>query len=825
MSFVCNVCGLIKPNKTALDKHMLKWHRYAKNAKYACDAPGCGVTYDKYRSYQTHRRLKHPPSDIPLADQNTSDLGFQNLSDEEDECLSSSELTSIIGHFLLQIRADDKLSDKASENLAKHLEKFTADFGGIIKKNVVERLENAGETSAAALVSSPDFSDVFSPANVFQPFRTVYLQDKYFRENFRMVEPLEIKLGKRWVKRKVKGVYKMKKEDCVGYVVPLLSSLSALLKMPDVANNVLHRRQPIDDLLRDIHDGTYCQNDLVLSDPSSLKILAYCDEFTAVNPIGTHTKTHKYLAFYYVLCNIRPEYRSRLATIQLFALARSIDVKRFAGALEKLLDDFVVSMNALRNGVQFEIDGTVRSLCGGLVAFSADTLASQSIGGFAESVGNANSPCRTCDIHKNAIKSIFIHDELEIRSEDEHLNRLRDLDNAIKNNNSELMVRFKREWGIKSRSPLLAIKGVKITRILLHDPQHMLLEGIDHLVLKLSLRYFIECRFLTLENINSAIQNFEYKDLQLLDKPNPITQCALDSKDNNLRQSAAAMMNLILLFPYMWGHRIPRGDKVWENLIRLRKINIITLSPICNSDTMNTLKILIAEHHFNFIQLFPSAPFIPKLHFVLHFSSQMESHGPLRYQYNLRFEAKHGQFKSMNLRNFKNPCKTMAFRHQRWICSKMMDPSGRPNRNFLYEGDCVGPGCTEFLKNSPFSNVFESENVYQEILLSESVKIHGHIYKPGTVLVLQLYSSEGFFMPTLAEINSIGVFAHQKAFYCELLCIQTYSDHFGAYEVEKTNKFTTMMFEDFVFKWPQLKNKFEGKTYVTLFGIPSIAIV
>lgn len=820
MNFVCDLCGLVRPSAQALDKHMLNRHRNVKKIKYACDVEGCGVTYDSYRSYQKHRRSKHPQIVVGNIEQDACDADLRNVSENDDEFVGPSQLTALVGHFLMQTRTDDKLSDKAAEHLAKNLELFTADFAEIIKKNIVDRLENAGEGSAAALIESPQFSDIFSPAKVFKPFSTVYLQNKYIRDNFGMIEPVEVKLGQRMVKRKVAGKYQMKLVDCSAYIVPFLSSLSALLKMPEVVNDVLHRQQYNDELLRDIFDGSYCKNDPVLSDPSSLKILAYTDEFTAVNPIGTHTKTHKYVAFYYILCNIRPEFRSRLAAIQLLGLARSVDIKNCTCALERLLTDFVSSINALRKGVLFEINDSALLLRGGLAAFAGDTLASQGIGGFFESIGNAISPCRSCDVKKINLKSLFVSDQLPMRSDQEHLDRLR----ALANGNREFVAHWKREWGIKCRSPLLDVEGIELTKILIHDPQHVLLEGIDNLVMKISLRYFIERRYVTLEYLNSAIENFEYKDSQLLDKPNPISQSAIDSSDSNLRQTAASVMNLILLFPFMWGHRIPRQDEVWENLNRLRKINILSLSPFVNGDTKKILETLIAEHHFNYVRLFPSAPFTPKMHFTVHLPQQIVSHGPIRHQWSMRFEGKHAQFKSMNIRNYKNAVKTMAIRHQRYLCSRMIDALGKPNPNFLYEGDSVGPGNSESLQNSPFAKAFVLLDVSAEIFITRSVKVHGLTYQSGTVLVLELYSSEGCLMPTLAEINSIAVFQHQKTFGCNRLRIEAYNDHVGAYEVSKTDEFMTVAYADLVFKWPQLKNKFEGRTYVTLFATPAIAI-
>jgi hypothetical protein len=201
-----------------------------------------------------------------------------------------------------------------------------------------------------------------------------------------------------------------------------MSSLSALLRMPEVANDVLRRQQIADDLQRDIFDGTYCLNDPVLSDPAALKIVTYDDEFTIVNPIGHHTKSHKILAFYFMLCNIRPEYRSRLQAIQLIALARSVDIKRCPGAIDKLLADFICSMNALRKGLRFEIEGSTRYFHGGLIAHAGDTLASQNIGGFNEGVAKAISPCRTCNIQRDALKLILVSEDLQMRKVQKFIN-------------------------------------------------------------------------------------------------------------------------------------------------------------------------------------------------------------------------------------------------------------------------------------------------------------------------------------------------------------------------------------------------------------------
>lgn len=67
--------------------------------------------------------------------------------------------------------------------------------------------------------------------------------------------------------------------------------------------------------------------------------------------------------------------------------------------------------------------------------------------------------------------------------------------------------------------------------------------------------------------------------------------------------------------------------------------------------------------------------------------------GPLRNVWCMRFEAKNSYFKSLPLRNFKNISKTIATRHQGYMCMNLL--GGEPCKsapNYLYRGDEVAEG-------------------------------------------------------------------------------------------------------------------------------------
>ena len=63
--------------------------------------------------------------------------------------------------------------------------------------------------------------------------------------------------------------------------------------------------------------------------------------------------------------------------------------------------------------------------------------------------------------------------------------------------------------------------------------------------------------------------------------------------------------------------------------------------------------------------------------------------GPLRHMWCMRYEAKHHHFKQLArvIGNFKNIAKTLAYRHQRYICFAMSSPP-----QYLQDSLVIGPG-------------------------------------------------------------------------------------------------------------------------------------
>ena len=67
----------------------------------------------------------------------------------------------------------------------------------------------------------------------------------------------------------------------------------------------------------------------------------------------------------------------------------------------------IKTINTAFNENKSPFQVNVKYICG-------DTPAMQGIGGFVESVGNANHPCRECEIHKKDIGNIRLIDFMKI---------------------------------------------------------------------------------------------------------------------------------------------------------------------------------------------------------------------------------------------------------------------------------------------------------------------------------------------------------------------------------------------------------------------------
>ena len=147
-------------------------------------------------------------------------------------------------------------------------------------------------------------------------------------------------------------------------------------------------------------------------DPLALQIIAYYNEVEVCNPLGTHVKRHKLGIVFYTLGNIHPKYRSSLRMIN---IATVPVIEKYG--LDQVLQPFIKDLNLLATQGLTIAGDTEETYKGALLAFLADNLASNDLGGFKLSFSFAFRFCRKCLVIASSLTSGYTDDAFEMRTE------------------------------------------------------------------------------------------------------------------------------------------------------------------------------------------------------------------------------------------------------------------------------------------------------------------------------------------------------------------------------------------------------------------------
>ncbi|XP_063967064.1 uncharacterized protein LOC135156960 [Lytechinus pictus] len=513
-------------------------------------------------------------------------------------------------------------------------------------------------------------------------------RDSFYKKELSYIPPAAVKLGERYVT--VKG--RLVKKDVTAYKIPFLESIVNLLHVPEIWKYVNNGHASSSGFMCDIGDGNYVKsNDLFSRNPKALQIILNTDDIEIVNPIGSHTKKHKLSMFYFTLANIPPELRSGLHAIQLLGVAKAKDIRKYGP--QSLLDEFITTVRSLSSGgINVEINGEQVLIEGNLVIVPCDTLAAQWLAGFKEGVGFAHKACRECEATQVEMQREFVDSNFRKRDEEEHKRRCDALESPL---SKEAKTYWSKEWGVNTRSCLSEIPDFKLCSGFVQDPMHILLEGLVPYELKLLLTDFVkESKYFTLKWLNFKILSFPYTYLECAARPEIIDANSLKDK-GRIKQTSAAMMTLITILPLVVADKVPKMNEKWLNFLRLVQMTLLATSPTCMLTTAALLRQFTYEHHTKFVSLYPRARVIPKMHYCLHLPEQLVQYGPLRNHWCMRFEAKHGFFKTKKWRCFKNLPLSISTKHQKYMCYKQHGATnGKRSESFLYAGDIVKEGDT-----------------------------------------------------------------------------------------------------------------------------------
>ena len=178
--------------------------------------------------------------------------------------------------------------------------------------------------------------------------------------------------------------------------------------------------------------------------------------------------------------------------------------------------------------------------------------------------------------------------------------------------------------------------------------------------------------------------------------------------------------------PLLFGDLFDDEDPFLDLILLLLHIMEIVFSWEVSMGQIALLESLIFQHHTLYRELFPNVNMINKHHHMLHYPTCIRMFGPMSRMSCIRYEAQRNFFKKHPhaIGNFKNICKSLAFKNQLRHCSHFSKC-----REYL---DCieVGNGNFDDIHHLPYARIVQEKLVSTSVFCAKTVKVNRVLYKP-----------------------------------------------------------------------------------------------
>ncbi len=711
-------------------------------------------TFKNFRTdlYQTYIPVESNPES-----ENSETHSFSPDCSTVDSYIDVQDLQDLIKHkvasLLLRMQTTLHVSKATTQEIVNELcsvysivQEFTPRIieSVLVKHNCV--LTNEVTTALAEIIENTNPLASLSKSG---PFANEYKRTNYYKDNFKVIEPVEYFFESSSPK---KFVY-----------IPILKVLTELLNRDDVLDKILQETADQSGQIKTYRDGLYCKgNPLLSSESLSIALGMYIDDYEVCNPLGTSRKKHKVCAVYWVISNLPAQYRSSVQSIYLACLSNSNDVKKYG--YDAIFQPLIRDIQVLEEeGLYVQKLGT--SVKGSVLYVSADNLGAHSLAGFQESF-NVDKFCRFCLASR---KDIDLHEVREgvfpLRTIESHKQTLEEL----KTNSLVSLDGVKRDCVLDNLNYFHTIQGFP------PDFMHDLFEGIVPKELSLCIKSLISKRYFTLDELNAVIKSFPFKFTDKTNKPQQISKTFVSK--HSIGGNCHENWTLIRLLPLMMGHRVPEGDKTWQILLELKDIIELLATGQFTDETLCYLESKISEHRCLLKECFPDFHILPKHHFLEHYSEMICRFGPLTDFWTIRFEAKHSFFKRVvhDSKNFKNVLLTQAKKHQLALAyyldlPSVFKPDLEVGRVAVVSPDTLGHSVRKAIEHK-YGNL-------DTVFLSTHASIYGTKYLEG--MFLSLGQTSG--LPDFGEIVKIIIVNNKVSFILKPFK-SWYMEHLRSYEL------------------------------------------
>lgn len=533
-----------------------------------------------------------------------------------------------------------------------------------------------------------------------------------------------------------------------------------------------------DCLIEDIHDGSCFKNNRFFQkNKFAFRLQIYFDEFDPCDAIGAKKGIHKLGGIYFTLRNFPPYLNSSLDNIFLIGIFYSSDLKTHQ--FSKILDPLVRDLKKLEDfGILFPNDFTDKYIKGTVVALSFDNLGGNALLGLVESF-RAHYFCRICKCDYTKISENLFENPILLRSKDDFAHCL-----AVSIENKETF------FGVKDVCPLNQLSYFNTAENITGDIMHDIWEGVLPEEASAILDLFIENDVFTLEALNEKIRAFNYGFLEKCNKPNPVSR--ISGGKIVISGTCAQLICFAKFLPLIIGHIIPENfSEQWDVFLKLLDIINIVSSPRLTPSILTQLKFLIADHHQEYLNLFPDRHLLPKHHFMTHYPSIGGKMGPFIHLWCMRFEGKNKFFKRLGkrLNNFNNICTTYAKRHQTDVTYRLAEK--KFDVQFSHSPSKSVKVCD--LPESDIICLYLNVNVDACVEKICWVKRFSILYKPGFFLFKKL---DEFSYPIFYKIVVMFIYEDEYYVLAEIYESLSFEKKLHSYKVSGIGKYTVFLLKN-----------------------------
>jgi hypothetical protein len=754
---VCSHCSKKFTALKELSRHLN--NHISAGIRIDCPFPNCQKKYAVQSSFACHvsRHHKDPVYILPLAnlqDENNNhddnmdieqnyaphDMpGFvENESSTDDERAENGpdDPNDSVRAFLRNLALLFLMLQAKYHTPANTLQKIIEGFSDLhsqsqahMHKILSDKIVSLGVAPDEAKQITDDVlsSDLFLNVNSQEgDLSSQYKRSKFYKQEYRYVEPINVRLGK-----DVNDIQRY----C--HYVPIKDTIQSMFQDIGVRNQyqITTAQVPNENTFSDFTDGSVYKNiELFKRLPGSLKLILYQDAFEVANPLGSGKKKHKLVGVYLTLGNLLPHSRSQIDPMQLILICRDVDFKYFG--IEKIFRRLIMDLKDIEtNGIDL---GLGEPILGAVVFIAGDNLGHHCIGGFVENFSTSNYVCRFCHLHRKDLqlgpnewrKATF-------RTKEDHSLDVEKVKNDPTLNNSR---------GVKFESTFnqllyYHVANPGLAPCLGHD----LFEGVVAYDMALFVNHFISENWFSCAYFNRALSKFRFKGHDNSDRP-----CPFISGCDKLGGHAVQNWNFLRFFPIIVANKMKDcRSEAWQLVLLLQKIVEYVCAPEISKSHVGYLQTLIDDYLYLRRKVFPDTPFRPKHHYLWHYPVLILQFGCLVRVWTLRFESKHSYFKRCIRmgQNFKNVTKTCAQKHQLlqayYSAGSLFGQNVQIPDSITMDGNLLRTDIVNAVDNCRTLG-----NDRDSLYYSDKVIVHGTSYQKGMV-VLARFDDEGLSVGTI----------------------------------------------------------------------------